>query len=627
ERELHVSLAGATGVVRLRARVASAGGSDTGSGRLRVGASVADLEVTRAGTDVVEVEGEVRVDDARLWWPHTHGAQPLYDVVIELDGAELPVGRVGFRTIEVDRADGAFALCVNGTPIFCRGACWVPLDPVTLTNDPDTLRQTLEALRAGGMNMVRLTGTMVYEDTAFWDQCDELGILVWQDAMFANVDPPDDDDFLAEVEAELASVFAGLQGRPSLAVVCGGSEIEQQAAMMGRDANEPIPLLDRVIPTALQRWLPGVPYARSTPTGGDLPFHVDEGVGHYYGVGAYRRPLEDARRAGVRFTPECLAFATPPEAETVERHFGAGGDVGGERWKAAVPRDRAADWDFEDITDFYVSMLHGADAAALRRNDPARALDLARATLAHLVDSTLSEWRRPGSTCDGALLFTLRDLVAGAGWGLIDALGRPKASWYAARRVLQPVALLATDEGLNGLHLHLLNDTADDVAGYLQVATHSADGHVIEFGGADIVLPARQARTVSAESLLGAFRDLTYAYRFGPPAIDDVSALLTAPGGLTRRVTYLPGGQQRPVTDIGLSAVATPAGDGWRIDVTGDRLAQWVAVDVPGRAVDDSWFHVPAGVTYRCGVAGADPPSGTVRALNHTGPVPITVGP
>ena len=124
----------------------------------------------------------------------------------------------------------------------------MPPDIVSLTASAADVRAALELARDGGMNMVRLTGTMVYEDAAFWDACDELGILVWQDAMFANTDPPDDDTFVAEVDAELRGVLTGLQGRPSLAVVCGGSEVQQQAAMLGLEAERwTMPLFDRVL--------------------------------------------------------------------------------------------------------------------------------------------------------------------------------------------------------------------------------------------------------------------------------------------------------------------------------------------------------------------------------------------
>src|SRR5204862_2087373 len=99
----------------------------------------------------------------------------------------IALGAIGFRSIALDAEGGRFALRVNGVPVFCRGACWTPLDVVTLRSSPERYREALEQARDAGMNMLRVVGTMAYEDEAFHDACDELGILVWQDFMFANM--------------------------------------------------------------------------------------------------------------------------------------------------------------------------------------------------------------------------------------------------------------------------------------------------------------------------------------------------------------------------------------------------------------------------------------------------------
>src|SRR5262249_18895665 len=144
---------------------------------------------------------------------------------------DADLGCIGFRTVVLDGRAEDFSLHVNGVPVFCRGACWTPLDSVSLTASPDGLRETLAQVRSAGMNMLRVGGTMVYEDTEFLDLCDANGILLWQDFMFANMDYPEEDPaFLASVEAEARQQLALLNARPCLAVLCGNSEGEQQAA-------------------------------------------------------------------------------------------------------------------------------------------------------------------------------------------------------------------------------------------------------------------------------------------------------------------------------------------------------------------------------------------------------------
>ena len=172
--------------------------------------------------------GTIRVPNPELWWPHTHGEPHLYELHVRAETGEAQ-RRIGFRalTYAADVERDGLDLHVNGQAVFVRGAVWTP-------TPRGEERATLERARDGGLNMVRVVGTMVYEDAAFHDACDELGILVWQDLMFANLDYPfDEPAFRALVDEEVRQALASVSGRPSLAVVCGNSEVEQQVAMLG----------------------------------------------------------------------------------------------------------------------------------------------------------------------------------------------------------------------------------------------------------------------------------------------------------------------------------------------------------------------------------------------------------
>ncbi len=601
------------------------GATDPPAARLEVAGRSVALPGTSEG-DGWRLAGTVDVDGVERWWPHTHGAQPLYPVRVELAGVVLELGEVGFRTIGVRRSDGGFQLVVNGVPVFCRGAGWYPIDPVSLQAGPDELAASVELARAAGMNMLRIPGGTVYEVDEFFRACDRAGVLVWQDVMLAQLDPPDDETFVAAVVGEVSDLIDRKVRHPSLAVLCGGEQIEEQAAGFGLSRERwGTPLIDSVLPDMLERDAPGLVFVSSSPTGGDLPFQSDTGVSHYVGVGVHLFPLDDLRRAAPRFVSEGLAFSYPPERMTVDEEFG--GDISAHHesdWKRGVHRDAGSWFDLEDVRDHYTTSFFSKNMDNLWRTDHQRALDLGRAAMALVIDAAASEWRRDGSPCAGMLAIALRDLRPGPGWGLVDSSGRPKSAWYALAWASTPVAVLATDEGVNGLAFHLVNDTVSDVGATLEIGLHTAV-HQVETASCPVDVPARGGCSVRAEALFDGFRDLTYAYCFGPRVYELVTAELVDPDGrVLSRVGYLPGGPARETDpDVGLQAEIEPAdGEVWRLLVSSRRFAQHIQIDVPGFAPDDSWFHLPPGgsreilLRPESGTEPGSEPRGRVRALN-----------
>ena len=572
-------------------------------------------------------EGELRMPSVRLWWPHTHGETMLHDLSVEIGGGRFDLGRVGFRTVEVDHGtDGAgFALIVNGVRVFCRGACWTAADLVALPSTRDAYEPWLRAARDAHMNMIRIAGVMTYEANPFFELCDELGILVWQDMMFANFDyPADDAAFVDDVSAEVEHLLLRTQANPSLAVICGGSEVAQQAAMFGVASRTALPefFMDR-LPTLVARYRPDLVYVPNSPSGGELPFQPDTSVAHYYGVGAYRRGFDDVRRSNVRFASECLALSNVPAEESlaVLMPETAPGSVA---WKRGVPRDNGADWDFEEVRDHYVGALYGLDAAALRESDPVRYLDAGRAVSVDLVTEVFSEWRRHGSSCAGGLVWQLQDLRQGAGWGVIGIDGRPKAAWYAMRAIFKPVQLLITDEGLNGLHLHVVNDRPSPLRARLELTSlRNGETPLIE-AGIDIDVEAHASQRINASALIGRFFDFTYAYRFGPREHD--VTVVELHDRMTPRVLdtafHLPERALGASVDVGLSArLERDASDNaWVLVVSARRFARCVQIVDPHYVAEDNFFSLAPARERRVRLTprdvSADAPQGEVRAFN-----------
>ena len=154
-----------------------------------------------------------------------------------------------------------------------------------------------------------------------------------------------------------------------------------------------------------------------------------------------------------------------------------------------MPRDAGAGWDFEDVRDHYVERLFGVAPAELRARDPERYLALGRVATGEAMLRTFAEWRRPGSSCRGGLVWFARDLWPGAGWGVIDSTGRPKAAYWYLKRALAPVALLTADEGLNGLWFHAVNDTIEPIEADLRIARYRDGADAGHSGPLDVEYP------------------------------------------------------------------------------------------------------------------------------------------
>jgi beta-mannosidase len=586
--------------------------------------------------------GTVEVSRPDLWWPHTHGAPALYGVAIGDPGAPLHHARMGFRRLQpaADLIADGLDLRINGVPVFARGAVWTPLDLQAPEAGEARLRAVLQRVVQGGMNMLRVPGVGAYESDVFYDLCDELGILVWQDFMFANLDYPEQDiEFMDMVRREARALLSGLGGRPSLAVLCGGSEVAQQVAMLGLDpALAEGPLYGELLPGLVRDADVEAPYIPSAPWGGDLPFRTDRGVANYYGVGAYRRPLEDARRSDVRFAAECLAFANVPDEPALRPLEGRGGlAVHDPAWKAGVPRDAGAGWDFDDVRDHYLGLMFGVDPVALRSIDPDRYLELSRSVSGEVMAEVLGEWRRAGSPCHGALVLWLKDLAPGAGWGVLDHRGEPKVAYHHLRRALAPVAVWSTDEGLGGVVAHIANDGPEPLPVRLRVALYRNFEQLVDEATEELELAPRACVSRNIEAVLGRFVDAAWAYRFGPPAQDLIAISLErdrdGTAELLSQAFRFPAG--RPLTpvsiaDLGLSASVGTGDDGrTRLQLACSRFTYGVRVSVPGYVAGDDAFGVEPGRGRTIPLTPTAPSSsigaGGLTALNLSGRLRIDV--
>jgi beta-mannosidase len=639
----NVEVDGTTGIIGTDVKVRTlCGGAEPISGRMITGQFSAPFDWRASGNQSCG-RADLRIPGARRWWPHTHGEPALYPIRVEVqlsDGTMLVFDDVpvGFRTVEF-RESG---IAVNGVPIFCRGVVWTPPDPVAFSASNAGLRQRLELLRDAGFNLIRLAGTTAYECDDFHRLCDELGLLVWQDMMFANMDYPfADPEFWDLACAEAKRELTRLARHPSSAVICGNSEIEQQVGMLGLDSTMGKgPFFGEELPHIMRECCADLPYVPSAPSGGDLPFRTRTGVANYFGVGAYLRPIEDVRRAEVRFASECLAFANVPEPEMIDRMAAAipgGISPVHPLWKRGVPRDSGVGWDFEDVRDHYLKLFYSVDPVALRYSDPRRYWELSRMVSGELMAEVFGEWRRPQSPCGGGIILWAADLEPGAGWGILDSEGSPKAPYWFLKRALVPCAVWTTDEGLNGVDVHVANDGPRHLDALLRVSLYSRGEQKIEESERAITIPAHSSATFGVEAIIGRFVDASYAYRFGPPAHDLIVTSLHACRGdeacsQSFRTIGPRSTERAPISDLGITAEAHLRADGLvEILLHSRRFANGVRIAAANAMPDDCYFGIePCGtrrIVLMPRTEGVPLTSLIVTAVNAEGRLPVAIAP
>ena len=284
---------------------------------------------TGAGEDC-----EIVIDQPQLWWPAGFGGQPLYRVeVLLLDSGGRVLDRwdrrIGLRTMTVSRRRDewgeSFCHCVNGVDIFAMGADYIPEDNLLPRRSPERTRRLLEDARAANMNCVRVWGGGYYPDDWFYDICDELGLLVWQDFMFACAVYNLSESFEENIRAEFADNIRRLRHHPSLALWCGNNEMEQFVAVgewvrTKRQIADYIKMYEYLIPKVLKEEDPQAFYWPASPSSGgsfDEPQDPARGDVHYWDVWHGLKPFTDYRNYLFRYVSE-FGFQSFPCMETIE---------------------------------------------------------------------------------------------------------------------------------------------------------------------------------------------------------------------------------------------------------------------------------------------------------------------
>lgn len=431
---------------------------------------------------------QIDVRNAQLWWPAGLGDQPLYEVALDVQQERVNIAhasrRIGLRTLRLDRhtdADGeSFQFVVNDVPFFAKGANWIPTDAFVTRLSRVEYARMVKAAVVANMNMLRVWGGGIYESDSFYDLCDEYGVCVWQDFMFAcSTYPAFDEAWMENVRVEVEQNICRLRHHPSIALWCGNNELEQglvgdtwsDSQMSWEDYGK---LFDTLIPGVVHKldpardYWPGSPH---TPPPGDRLDHGDptRGDAHLWAVWHGRKPFEWYRTAFHRFCSE-FGFQSFPEPRAVETY--------------TEPCDR-------NITS-YVMEKHqrsGIGNAVIMQymlewyrmpSGFANTLWLSQIQQGMAIKYAVEHWRRNRPRCMGALYWQLNDCWPVASWSSIDYEGRWKALHYMARRFYAPLLVSGVEDTEAGtVEVHVGNDLLKPFKGSVTWRVTRLDGTVV----------------------------------------------------------------------------------------------------------------------------------------------------
>lgn len=454
-----------------------------------VEAGVYPLEISVAGQTVRttvdlhdgdnSIQEQLLVDDVDLWWPVGHGAQNLYAFEARV-GDSIEHRRIGFRKVELctdaDDAGARFVLKVNDREIFCRGANWIPADALPGRITAEKTEALLQSAVDANMNTIRVWGGGQYEANDFYQTCDRLGLLVWQDFMFACSLYPCDDAFLSCVTQEVSEQVSRLSSHASVVLWCGDNELIGaltwfEESLTDRDRYlVAYDRLNRTIERALKDELASAIWWPSSPSPGPMSFgdawHNDgSGDMHFWSVWHEGKDFAHYRDIKPRFCSE-FGFQSFPSMPVI-RQFALETDLNiaspvmeshqkNEGGNARIAETLFRYFRFPKDFENFVFMSQVQQGLAIR--------------------TAVEFWRSLKPHCMGALYWQLNDTWPVASWSSLDYGGGWKVLHYMAARFFAPVQVVAIPDDDGSIHFTGVNDTSEAVELSLVVEEVSLSG-------------------------------------------------------------------------------------------------------------------------------------------------------
>lgn len=518
-------------------------------------------------------QNEIVVDGPELWWPNGMGDQTLYDLNLSvstknaIDSKSL---KFGFRQIELarekDSIGESFYFKINGLPFFAKGANYIPQDNFPARVTDDKYRQTIAQAVDANMNMLRIWGGGIYEKDLFYDLCDEMGILVWQDFMFACNMYPGDDEFLENVKQEAEFQVKRLRNHPSMALWCGNNEVSEGWFNWGwqdalnyslSDSTEVwhnyLKIFEEILPKTVSEYSPNLPYTPSSPKiGWGHEDALYEGDMHYWGVWWGEEPFEIYKQKVGRFMSE-FGFQGFPDLRTLDscvlphelnlhsktllnhqKH-----PRGMQLIQTYMERDFPVPDDFEDY--LYVSQLVQAYGLGI-------AIEAQRRSMPH---------------CMGTLYWQLNDCWPVISWSSIDYYNRWKALHYKVRELYKDV-LISFEENENGLEIYGISDMQQDFDADLKLKIIDFTGNIIWQDQQAVLLKSAASSVFQNVDISGVINSKQVL----------VAALYSDNEIIARNLHYFVPPKALDLPDVRIKKEVTQSAEGYSIKIQSNKLAK-----------------------------------------------------
>ena len=589
---------------------------------------VPETVVTITAPDGTKLEGKgldptIPIPDPQLWWPNGFGDQPLYTVLVRLMDGEKELDRwekrIGLRTltmhIEKDEWGESFCHQVNGIDIFAMGADYIPEDNLLPRVTPERTRRLLEDAKAANMNSIRVWGGGYYPDDFFYDICDELGLLVWQDFMFACAVYNLTEEFEANIRAEFVDNIRRLRNHPSLALWCGNNEMEMFVAFgvwvdTKKQVSDYVKMYEYIIPKTLQVEDPDTFYWPASPSSGgafDEPNDENRGDVHYWEVWHALKPFTEYRKHFFRYASE-FGFQSFPCMETI--------------------RSFASEEDMNPYS--YVMEKHQRNASANGRIAEylsqmylyPRTFDgfvyASQLLAAQGIQYGVEHWRRNRGRCMGAIVWQLNDCWPVTSWASLDYFGRWKALHYAEKRFFAPVMISCEEESIitqntnvnaepfdlkKTARLCVANETTKPFVGKVHWALRRPYASVIREGWFDVDCPALSSQWMET---LDFHDEDTYSVYFSYELLDQQDEVISSGSVLFCSPKHFRFADPKLTVRV----------EGEEIVVTADAYARAVEIRAGADTVlSDNFFDMNAGERRIKVVRGSLPETVSARSV------------